>query len=114
MSQRKHNDVRILNAAEGRGHTSWKNADRYVRRGDADWCRPDGTLDRKGRCLMFKVGTSRSIAVRTSVERRTKVDIAYDTASNSGLASLDAIKHLPIARDPLKMLMIPRKTSRRV
>ena len=41
------------------------------------------------------------------------LDIGYDDASSSGQATLDAIRNMPIAGDPLRVLMILHRRSRK-
>jgi hypothetical protein len=90
MSQHKRSEVRILNAASGQQYTSRKNADRAVRRGVARWA-----VDERGECLEF-LTDGRAAAIRASVLRSID-EAGYDYASSTGRASLDAIKHLPVA-----------------
>jgi len=88
MSRRKGVDVRILNPAAGRGYTSRKCAERYVRRGVARWVK-----DSNGRaCLEFLAISPVSAAVARSVAR----DAAYDRVIHTGLATLEQMAALPM------------------
>lgn len=88
MSKHKGVDVRILNPASGRGYTSRRCAERYVRRGVARWV----TDDRGRTCLEFLSAGAVAGIVAASVARET----AYDRAARSGLAQLPELVNLPM------------------
>jgi hypothetical protein len=92
-------DVRILNPFAGRGYTSKKRAERYVRRGVARW------VDRGGRaCLQFVASGITAEAIALSVAR----NIGYDLASCEGISKLREMHNVPIVR-PGKMMNIGKR-----
>jgi hypothetical protein len=104
VAKRKKTSIRILNAADGQGFTSRKTADRYIGRGVAIIGK-----DASGEYLEFK-STGPAAHVAAAVLR--EIDIGYALAAENGLASLDAIRRLPIAGDPLRLLMIMSKVTK--
>ena len=100
MSRHKGVDVRILNPASGRGYTSRKCAERYVRRGVARWVE-----DSNGRnCIEFLADGAMPAVVAASVQRT--VDATrywYERAANTGMAQLSELAHLPMIRPALAL-----------
>jgi hypothetical protein len=88
MSQHKGVDVRILNPASGRGYTSRKCAERYVRRGHARWVKDNGGRD----CLEFLTDGAIAAIICASVSRET----AYDSAAHTGMAQIAELANLPM------------------
>lgn len=85
---RHRKDVRILNPAAGRGYTSRKCAERYVRRGVARWVKHASGSD----CLEFFKSGGAAAVVAASVAK----EIAYDRAANTGMAQLTELANLPM------------------
>lgn len=104
MSQHKKADVRILNPAGGRGYTSRKCAERYIREGRAQWA-----WDEKGPCVEFLENHPRHVAVVTHVRARTE----YDLAAATGMASLEAIRNLPVGGDVVLVVMVSPRRKRK-
>ncbi|HXS93442.1 MAG TPA: hypothetical protein VN736_02490 [Candidatus Limnocylindrales bacterium] len=107
MSRHKQNDIRILNPIAGRGYTSQKKAQQYVDDGRADYVTDDHG---RRRALRFRENDPRNQRAALHVELRLT---EYDIASSSGCASIDQIRHLPFAGDPLRVLMLPTKRTKR-
>ena len=107
MSRHKGVDVRILNPAGGRGYTSRKSAERYVRKGRARW-----VVDMGQECIEFHSQHHGHLAAVRSVESAHD-ESAYDRVAGSGLASIDALRNLPIAGDPMRVLMKRTRRSER-
>lgn len=105
MSHHKGVDVRILNPASGRGYTSRKCAERYVRRGVARWVRDNSGRD----CLEFVVGSAVTAIIAASVARET----AYDHAAHTGMAQLSELANLPMIAPAVAMGLGRRKGASR-
>ena len=100
--------VRIVNPISGCGYTSRARADRYVRRGMAHYVIQAGV-----RCLEFQPENARANQAASSAKRSAQ--LGYDRASSSGLATLDAVRNLPVARAPKAYIdrsNTPRRGSR--
>ena len=81
-------DVRILNPFAGRGYTSRKRAERYVRRGVARWVE-----DSQGRaCLQFLATGQTAAAIAASMAR----NVGYDLAAYDGMAKMHQMRNVPI------------------
>jgi hypothetical protein len=80
MSRNKR-AVRILNPASGSGWTSARRANDYVRQKRARWVR--GGIE-------FIAADPRHMVVQVSAEND------YDRAVRTGLAPIEAIRHLPV------------------
>ncbi len=105
MSKHKGVDVRILNPASGRGYTSRKCAERYVRRGIARWVK-----DERGRnCVEFLSGADRAATVAVSVARET----AYDRAVRTGIAQIPDLANLPMIAPGVALGLGRRKGASR-
>lgn len=84
--------VRIHNPLARNGYTSLKSAQRYVARGRARW-RKDGSLE-----FIESEADYRAVSVMRSED-------GYDRdVSRGAMASLDAIKHLPVAGNVVKLI----------
>jgi hypothetical protein len=106
MSQHKGVDVRILNPASGRGYTSRKCAERYVRRGAARWVKDNSGRD----CLEFVAGGDAIAAIiAASVARET----AYDVAAHTGMAQIADLANLPMIAPAVFMGIGRRKGASR-
>ena len=90
MTKPKQRSVRILNPASGCGYTSHRRAAEYVRQKRAVW---------QGSAIRFLTADPRHQAVQVSAQSD------YDRAANSGCASIDAIRNLPMVGDVLRILM---------
>ena len=88
MSRHKGVHIRILNPASGRGYTSRKCAERYVRRGVAEWAKDNSGRD----CLKFLERGAIASIVGRSVARET----GYDRAAHTGMARLPELASLPM------------------
>jgi hypothetical protein len=106
MSQRhKQQSVRIANPVPGgRNWTSAKMARTYVRAQRAVW------VD-EGRSIKFVALAIHAAVGRRLLEVRIPVVTPYDYAANVGIASLDAIRHLPTARSPELVLVMPTRRT---
>ena len=99
--KKKKKHIKILNPVSGSGYTSQKKALWYVRSGQARIVCRNGIEH-----LEFLAGSVRSARVRECFEKRmSERDLGYDRAAGSGLASIDALRNLPIAGDPMRVLM---------
>lgn len=92
--------MRILNAVAGRGYTSRKKADEYVRSGKAVWSHGG---------MAIKFIACQAAVLRSAIMRALKpVDIGYDHCSGEGIAPVDAARNVPVVmvhklyRDPSK------------
>lgn len=93
MSKRKNADVKIVNPVAGRGYTSRKCAERYVRDGRARFT-ADG--------LEF-IDQNR---LHVAASQRSE----YDMAANTGMATLGDLANLPMSR-PKIFLGVGRNTG---
>ena len=105
MSQHKGVDVRILNPASGRGYTSRKCAERYVRRGVARWVKDSGGHD----CLEFVASSAIAVSIAASVARET----AYDRAAHTGAAQIAELANLPMIMPAVALGIGRRKGASR-
>lgn len=98
MSQRAY--VSVVNA-EGAvtGRLSRKEAKRYVKRGRARWV--DDSLT-----FIHDAGDYRELSVQRSV---SQVGWGYQQASRIGIATLDAIRHVPVVGRPDLLLTERRR-----
>lgn len=119
--------VRIQNPVSGNPYTSFKSALRNLKRGLARWYL-DGKLVTDpefipGLDLIASRRVSvefirdpddyRACAIKISAERL--MQLGYDREVVGGLmASLDAIKHLPVAGDPAKVFTTANTRARRI
>lgn len=99
MSKRKRATIVILNPRHGRTYTSRKSAEAEVARGAAEF--RDGGL-------WLLDGSPRAAMIRDAVIG--SAEATYDQASREGIASRDAIKHLPVVGDVVKLFI--RRTPR--
>jgi len=104
VAKHKQESIRIINPIDGRGRKSRKNAERYVKRGLAVIRK-----DNHGEYLEF-TNSDKKGYVGVAVQRES--DAGHDIAKENGLACLDAIRRLPIAGDPLRLLMTRSKVTR--
>jgi len=80
------NEIKIANAVSGHGRTSLKRAERYVRKGQAEWVKP-------GVLIRF---VESDFAHKTAA-RAARISMAgYDRAAAGGLASRSAMASTPI------------------
>src|SRR5437867_2250628 len=105
MSQHKRVDVRILNPASGRGYTSRKCAERYVRRGHARWVKDTSGRD----CLEFVANGAIAAIISASVTRET----AYDRAAHTGMARIGDLANLPMIAPAVLLGLGKRKGASR-
>ena len=93
-----HSPVKITNPAGGVGWTNRKRAKSYVRRGRASWL-DDHTIQFIHQTIDSVVITSARLS-----------EFEYDRAAHNGIASRDAIKHLPVA-GPVDRLLTRRSAA---
>ena len=105
MSRHKGVDVQILNPASGRGYTSRKCAQRYVRRGVARWAKDSHGRD----CLEFVTGSALAAMVAAAVAREN----AYDRAARTGMAGLTELANLPMVAPAVALGLGRRKGASR-
>jgi hypothetical protein len=96
--------VKVFNPKGRNGFTSLKSAQRYVKRGLARW-RKDGAVE-----FIDDTGDYRAVAV-LSVEQLTRCGYDRDVSCGA-MASLDAIKHLPVAGNVTKLLTRTTRSRR--
>ena len=88
--------VRIQNPAGGSGYTSRKSAEHLVSRGRARW------LD------ISTIAMVESDPRHQAAERCARSCHEYDRAAHSGIASVEAIRNLPVA-GPAERLLTERR-----
>src|ERR1035438_8331025 len=87
-SHRKSHKVIIANPVSGCGFTSLKHAQRYIRRGRARLL-SDGRLE----------------FIPASYQHQSAASASRRVLFHGGLATIGAVKGLPVAGDPTKLLM---------
>lgn len=90
--------VNVLNAADGCGHIPLPQAKRFVREGRAEWV---------GSSVRFLETDYRH---QSAVACASRYEVTHQ-GEGVGMASFDAVKHLPVAGPAIKVFIGKRQTT---